>query len=372
MHESSLYETMGAGFTDAIFLLGHADGLPLNDPYPVNNMRDALNVMKNDQSSPLLRAALEVYYAGAQDIWLVAVAPMSEYQPSLDLRTNAYYLTYQARLNATYEALLPWDVTEIVVPLEAPFNSTVDFLYQLAKFCDDSFTLTGSMTLGFLGTRGALDDVMIESMINDPRLTTLGDIGKWVSIYTHDGIYSYTELPTTHTTSVVATIAAQVAQLPLNRGMTNHLLPNISSIIGAHLNKIQIQRMAEAKLNACGANLSGRRGTPFQIVSFTDNTLAPDGSDFWSLSQMRTLSQVTERIVALSYDAIGTVSYQLFQEEVHDYLTTLVADGEIREYELHFNRDVYDYNKIHVEVVITPYHGMREIILDLYVSPEAA
>ena len=370
IYESPLYQTMNVGFTDTIFLFGHADGRRLNDPYVVVSMREALRQFNNDADSPLVRAALEVYYAGARDIWLVSVAPMSEYEPSLDNRDAAYYQTYADRLQEAYDALVEWDVSEIVVPLEAPFNSSVDFLGPLAAFCQNSYVTTGAAQLGILGTRGPIDTDDVEAMIADPRIPLLGDMGKWVSIYVGDGLYRFDELPTTHNTSVATTVAAEISQLPLNRGMTYYPLRNINSMVGPRLTKDQINRLAEAKINAVGPNIRGRRGVPFQIVSYTDNTLAPDNSDFWSLTTMRLAARAMDEIRGMGKRRLGTIGYPEFQQEVYNYLTGLLTTDQIRSYDVAFNRDQYELNKVYVDLTLQPYHATREIFVSLTVGPE--
>ena len=79
---------MGFGDTARILLIGHADGLGVNDPYQVNDMQEAINLLRADSTSPLLRGLLEVYNAGARDIWLVAAAPMEEYVSNIDERLD--------------------------------------------------------------------------------------------------------------------------------------------------------------------------------------------------------------------------------------------------------------------------------------------
>lgn len=60
----------------------------MNDPYQVNDMQEAINLLRADSTSPLLRGLLEVYNAGARDIWLVAAAPMEEYVSNIDERLD--------------------------------------------------------------------------------------------------------------------------------------------------------------------------------------------------------------------------------------------------------------------------------------------
>jgi hypothetical protein len=111
IRDSFIYANMGVGATDRVFLIGHADGLSLNDPLQVADMQEAINILGADQRSPLLRALLEVFNTGGRDIWLVASAPMNEYVENYWM-TDSYqkmngvdlnfYERYYQRLETTY------------------------------------------------------------------------------------------------------------------------------------------------------------------------------------------------------------------------------------------------------------------------------
>jgi hypothetical protein len=156
MRESPLYQTMGVGLTDRVFLLGHADGLALNDPYQISSLQEAINLLGADPAQPLLRAMLEAYYGGCRDLYLVAAAPQSEYVDQLSDRLTPkfggqnFYQRYFDRLTATYDLLLQYDLLQIVVPVEASFAGTgaTDFLGQLTSFCQNAYSVTGVIPIG--------------------------------------------------------------------------------------------------------------------------------------------------------------------------------------------------------------------------------
>lgn len=409
MHESPLYGIMGAGLTDAIFLLGHADGLELNTPYQVTSIRGAMRDMNFGEStpveinwdgepvvwngetataegplgreSPLLRAMLEVYFAGARDIWLVAVAPMSEYEPDLSNRDTAYYQMYKDRLDDTYDILSKWDTPQLIVPLEAPFNSTVDFLGPLAKHCyETTFSLRDpevegylkeerQIQIGILGTRGAIEQADIDAMIQDGRLDKLGNAGRHVLIFVGDVMFNFAELQLGHTTSAAAVVAAEIAQLPLNRGMTHRILNNVITTNGADLTTEQIEALANAKLNPVGRSTLGKRGNSFQVIAFTDNTLAQRGSDYSTLPILRLTAKVSNRIKAIGMTHIGMVGEGTFKRQVDDYLMGLAETDIIRGYQLSITRAPDDLYRLIVDVVLTPYGSLRQIHVPVTVGP---
>lgn len=375
MHESSLYRRMGAGLTDRIFLLAHDSSLPLNDPYPVSSMHEAVRALDGNTQSPLLLSLMEAYYSGARDIWLVAAAPLEEYEPDLDERGPAYYETYRDRLNATYDVIKYFDAAQIVVPVDAPFNSTVDFLGPLVNYCVEAFTLSGNIHLGVMGTRGTIDDATVDAMINDPRLgfdeegiAVLGQAGKFVSVFVGDGTYHLKELPLNHTSSVAVGVAAVMSQLPLDRGMTYRKINNIINTSG-DIAQANIEKLAAARLNPVSRNLRGRRGNPFEVIAFTDNTLAWDGSDFWSLVQTRLAAVVSHEVRAMGQRRLGTIGYDIFRDEVETYLAALVTDGVIRGYDLFVRRDLVDKGRVLVDIDLEPYFGLRRIHVSNKVGP---
>lgn len=390
MRESPLYATMGVGLTDRLFLLAHhgtwsgelgdLEGpIKLNDPYPVASVQEAVDALGADTDSPLLLALMEAYYSGARDIWLVAAAPMridgatptSEYESDPTLRDAAYYETYRDRLNATYEILKYWDLAQVTVPVGAPFNSTVDFLGPLINYCTEALTLSGDIHLGIMGTTGTITSSTVDALVSDGRLEheALGQAGKFVSVFAGDGTYQLKELPFHHTSSLAVGIAAELTQLPLDRGLTYHRLRNVLHTVGPDLSHEDVNRLAEARINYVGRNVRGRRNNNFEVIPFTDNTLAWDGSDFWSLAQTRLVSAVSTQIRSLGKRRLGTIGYGLFKQDVENYLLNLATENLIRGYDLNIRRDERAPNTVLVDVELLPYFGVREIHAHISVGP---
>lgn len=410
MRESPLYRVMGVGLTDTIFLLAHhgqpdGDGdiegpIKLNDPYPVASMQEAVNDLGADTDSPLLMALMEAYYSGARDIWLVAIAPITEYEPDYTERDRAYYFRHSDRLTGhnrddipisddprnqtpyysrygtapiagAYDVLKYWDIAHITVPVEAPFNSTVDFLGPLVRYCIDGLTLSGDVHLGILGTRGPIDSATVDALVSDGRLSTdvIGQAGIFISVFVGDGTYQLKEMPTHHTSSVAVGVAAEVAQLPLDRGMTYKKVRNVINMVGPDISPEDINKLAEARLNAVGRNIRGRRNFPYEIIAFTDNTLAWDGSDYWSMLQTRLVSAISTEIRGLGMRKLGTIGFDIFKTEVEEYLIGLVDDNIIRSYEVFIRRDFVDPKMILVDVDVMPFFGVRELHINTAVGP---
>ena len=372
MFVSAPYNALGQGLTDRVFIIGHGDGLTLNDPYQVLNITDACNALNLDSNSPLVRTLLETYYGGCQDIWLVAAAPMSEYQPDPTLRDNAYYSTYYARLATTYSILTYWDSIQIMVIAEAPFYDAkgIDFATQLTTHCESSFELTGSIRLGLLGTRmgSPLSQADVDNMISDSRLGTFGSGGKFVAVIVGEGSYNFPEMPTAYTASAIGGVAANMATADLRTSMVYTRLSNMVASTGA-FTPLQLSNLAEAQLNPITVTTKGRRGTPFQVVPVTDNTLAAPGSDFWSMGQTRLVMAIVDQLVVYGKRYMGTIGYVQFQKDCIDFMNGLQSNNYLQSYTLDIGRDTVDTTSIYVTVTLTPYIDLRQITFTTTIGP---
>lgn len=411
IRESFQYRTMGFGSTSRIVLLGHADGLSLNDPYQVNDIQEAINVLEADSNSPLLRGLLEVYNAGARDIWIVAVAPMNEYievderlQLTQDLmiidggapgsydqaeipfdldggfphtimeEIYTFYQKYYDRLAAAYSVLLDYDFTEIVVPLEASFVHTggINFVDQLAGFCQNYHIRTGMMAIGVLGTRKPTtisSTQSIEEMVATAASLTSSDGSKYVIVTVGEGAVSIPQLGFTFKSSVAAQVAANISVYPLERGISYTNLSGVVNLEGNDYTTSQLDALVNAKLNPAIRSQKSKRGAPFQTVVLSDNTLASDGSDFWSLSQMRVLAKCSNTVRSLSYGWVGSTDYAGFKQAIYDYLIFLVRSNTIKDFRLNIEKDLFNRNKILVEMAITPFSGIRQVYFTVEVGP---
>jgi len=412
MRQSPQYRSMGFGNTSRILLLGHSDGLSINDPYQVNDVQEAINDLQADSTSPLVRGLLEVYNAGARDVWIMAVAPMDEYVADVDLRLDStqdlitidggapgsydqmdipfdidggfpytitvdalnFYQKYYERLEESYALLTSYDFAEIVVPLEVSFGHAggVDFAGQLVRFCEKSHASTGMAVLGVLGTRRPSTVSMVDS-INE-MVSLAGTIpastgNKYVTIAVGEGAVSMPQMSFTHKTSISAQVAANMATITLDRGIAYSKLTNIINLDGFDYTEAQLNSLVNAKLNPAVRTQKSKRGAPFQTVVLSDNTLASDGSDFWSLSQMRVVAKCSNTIRAMGYGWIGTTDFSGFKQAVFDYLSNLVKSNIIKNFQLSIDKDRSDPGKVNVNVAITPFYGIRQIYFTVEVGP---
>lgn len=387
MIESSLYKVLGVGETDRLFLVGHADGLALNDPYQVRDMQEAVNVLGAHSESPMIRALLEAYNMGARDIWIVAAAPEGEYvpfdfqDPDSRLQSHSewgglnFYERYYERLIDTYSLLRQYDYPEIIVPIDAPAydSGSVDFVQQLVDHCLDAYEATGLPRIGIIGTRmGDFSADKVQSLIDDAKFDVdYGTGGKFVMIAHGEASFNLSQLGVSHVGQIAASVGALLSRSQLNTGITYKLITNAIAPYGRELTKAEYSEMARRKINPLIRTAKGRRGTQNQLVLASDNTLASDGSDYWSVVQMRLVSKVIQEIRTLGLRYLGTIGFMQFRSDVADYMTSLVMGDQIRDYQLKIERDQTDIYRANVDISISPYYGVRELAFQIQVGPGA-
>lgn len=426
MRESPAYTNMGNGITDRIVLLGHIDGFSLCDPYLVLNLQDVINASGADTTSPLLRGLFEAYYSGGRDIWIVPVAPMEEYvaevserlvvgsgrgttewgesEGQLQIQTwfdkinemrisrgveqftaptesewnnfNFYERFYQ-RLKLAYEVLINQDISQLISPVEALFNRTgsVDFLGQLADYCEDHLTNTGAVAMGVLGTRiDVLNNninTIIEEITSDSRLDNSQENYKFVSVVFGEISVNITEMTNSYAAPASSAALGVLSNLPMSRSWIYQKIPVAVSPVGPDLTTDKITALSEKKINCITRTSRGKRGESFQTVIISDNTLGQLGTDFWSMGQTRILMHIIEKVRSLSRNYIGTVHYDGYKKSVESLMFDLYISNHIREYKLNIQRSTTDLNKLLVDVSFTPYTSLRQLTFVTEVGPGA-
>ncbi len=409
MNESPDYQILGAGTTDRIFLLGHCDGPETNSPFQVIDIQEAVNAMRADINSPLMKSMLQTYKSGARVIWVMRVAPMVEYVSDQDERllpsssvagkivtdllaqdasyvypsdlytesqwnSFSFYRRYRIRLEAAYSTLLEYDMPQIVIPIEAAFYYTgdVDFVTQLSEHCQAAFENTGAVRLGILGsklsklTSFSSDDYT--SLTNDSRFTNQGSGGKFVSLFLGECVFNFKDNITTYCGSPVHILAGLMSQSTINQGVVYRKLPNAIDMFGPDLDPVKVEELAQIGINCLVRTTVGRRGKLFEVVAATDNTLSQSGSDYWAVGHMRIIMLVVERLRSLGQRYLGSIGYNSFKQDVYDFMTSLSSSNLIRNYTLNITRSE-DLLTASVDVSITPYFGIRQIYFSTEVGP---
>lgn len=388
IQEAVDYFDLGKGLTDAICLIGHVDGLTVNDPYFVNDLQKAIDLMQADTDSPVVRAMLEAYSAGCRDIWVVAAAPMREYVDSLEDRAEEkvewgnrnFYERYAQRLLETYRILKTYDNFDLIVPLEAPFYDSldVDFFTPLADLCLSLFYNTGVPPVGIIGSRfDALSQDDIDLMLEDERIPNLHtdesliQAGKMVLVALGEGIIQNKFLNLTYKSSLNVSIAAYMASSNLLRGVMYSKLPNVLNLSGLDLRKSQVEELANKRINPAIRTAKGKRGRAFEIVMATDHTMAPEGSDYWSVIQMRIVSRIIRDLRSIGAQYIGSIDLPMLTNAVKEYFYSLRDQDYLRDYSFTVKKDENTLGNVIIEVILYPRLGVNDITFSVNVGPES-
>lgn len=382
VRQSPLYNYLNTGLTDTIMLIGHADATKMYQPYKVVDIRETINFLNADSTSPLMRAFLECYNAGCKDIWLYPAAPMNEY---VDIITNRFttgylpalgsknfYQKYYDRLTAAYSVLNDWDNFEVIVPIEAVFYDAggVDFATQLVNFCNTNFTTTGTVSIGVLGTRikDAALETAVQNMSTDTRLSGFGEPGKNVIVVVGEGLMHLPQLTTSYNASLATQVAANLATVPLTRSIAGTKLYGAISLIGPDLSSSQMDRLTQAKLNPAVRTKRGKRGFSYEVMLLTDNTLGVTGTDFWSMGQMHIVANIINKVRSIGYSAIGESDQNQFRQNIWEYLDLMQRNNYIRGFSLNIqfsNRNA----TATVDIGVNPIFGLRTIYFTCEVGP---
>lgn len=393
------YDDLNQTNMQSILLIGHADGLELNNPVKINSVQNAIDLLSGNKNSPLLRGVLDAYGAGARNIFICAAAPMSEYVLNVEDRNKAYavfngqtlktfYEKYYERLIETYNIIKQLDYIDVIVPLEASIIKTggVDFLSQLVHYCNDFHNETGYVQIGVIGSRGngisASDIELIQNskylrykyttFINTTSSTQIAsDIGRYVVPVYGEAVFSHLQIDNTYTASVAAAVAGMIVQSQLNMGLTRKRIPGALSLYGVDLNSTQLNILDSMGINTIYRGTKARRGNVYEVYLTSDYTLSNINSVFSKLPQMRLTSYVASQVKAYGYDYIGKFGYDKVVTSVTNMLSTLKKNGSIVDYEFKAEQSEQEQGLLILNINLTSSLGLKRINLSLSAGPAA-
>lgn len=394
------YKDLDSYNTGSILLLGHASNMVLNDPIKIKSIQNAIDLIGADTKSPLLRGVLDAYDAGARDIFICAVAPMSEYVSDLNERnvpysyfnindaTPAYktfYQKYYERLETTYSIIKDLDFIDIVVPLETSIIKTgsVDFLTQLTDYCETFHNITGFVQIGIIGSRtngiSASDIDLIKSNSNlVNKYTTYnykgeitGDKGRYVIPIYGEATFSHTFLNTTYVGSISAAFAGMLASADLNMGIVRKRIPGAMALFGVDFTSSEINELEEIGINTIYRGKRARRGNSFEVYISNDYTLSNLNSVFSKSPQLRLAAYIASEVRIFGDDAIGHMGYDIVSDKITTMLISLKKKQIISDFEFKITPSLVTKGNIMVEISVISSLGLRKIDLALSAGPGA-
>jgi hypothetical protein len=391
------YQDLSGTNTSTILLIGHADGLLLNNVVKINSIQEAINMLGADINSPLLRGIFDAYSCGAKEILICPAAPMSEYVSEISVRNvksdifdgpenlKSFYEKYYERLQETYAAINQLDFVDIVVPLEVSIINTgeVDFLTQLASYCSNFHDETGFVQMGIIGSRSTstvAEDV--QSMLSNSLLVNkfsifsengqlISDAGRYVIPVYGEIAFLHPQLKINYISSASAAVAGMVASNPLNRSMIRQRIPGAYAAFTGDLNQVQYNALDSIGVNIIYRGKRTSRSVPYEIYLSNEYNMANKNSVYSKVSQMKLIAAVVTYSKDIGRNALGKFGYDQLVSQFSNFLRRLKSDKAIIDFELKAFPDPQDKGKVYFDINLISALGLNSISLGLSAGPGA-
>jgi len=399
VNDRTLYDPVGNKITATVMLVGHADGIPLNEPIKISSVEEALNFLNADLRSPLLRGVLDAYGAGARDIAICATARMNEYVSdyverniSSDIfeissggQSKTFYEKYYERLEDTYSALEGVDYIDYIVPLEASIikTGTQDFIGQLSSFCARFHNLTGYVCMGVIGSisggfsQSDIDEIESNSTISN-GLTTyavnnsiLTDYGRFVIPVYGEAVFKHSQIKTSYTGSVAAAYAGVLSAMPLRMAAIKKRVPGAMYVFGSNLSDEDYGRIEAAGINSIYRGKRVRRSIPYEVYTTNEYTMANSLSTLSKTAQMRLIASVIRRVKDISSTYVGRFSRDQLEEEISLLLKQLKRTGSINDYSYNLFMSRTSRGSITIELSLLSSLNLKSIDFSISAGPVA-
>lgn len=385
--------------TNSVLLIGHSDGIELNQIIKINSIQEASNLLGANTSSPLLRGIHDAFSCGSKSIFIMAAAPMSEYVDDISQRltdmpiffsaeTNSnlnFYEKYYERLAASYDIAKGLDFIDIIVPLETSMINTgsVDFIAQLALHCYSFNETTGYVQMGIIGSKNnGTKDSDVQLLEQNTRLvnkfTTYSisgeietDIGRYVIPVYGELTFNHIGFGKSYTSSAAAAFAGMMSSTPVYNGMIRKRIPGAYSVYGSNLSADSLARLDNLGVNTVYRTRKAMRGNPYEVNISNDYTLANKNSSFTKTPQMRLVAMVITEIKAIANDGIGKNAEDKVIAQVKAMLDTLVAIRTIKDYKLQSYGSKTERGTLIFEINLVSSLGLKNINFSIITGPGA-
>ena len=384
------FEALEQYKTNSVLLIGHADGLEINNITRIRSIQEAIDLLKADFNSPLLRGVFDAYAAGARDIYICASAPMKEYVEPVSQRNSSipmygyndatpmlmtFYQRYYDRLEESYSIIKNYDYIDIIVPLETSIINTgsVDFITQLALHCQEFHNHSGYIQIGVIGSRNngilAEDIATFESntiftnkytMFN-PQNEIIGDMGRFVIPIYGELIMNHNFLNISYVSSGSATMAGLISATPVNKSLIRKKAFSVFGLSGISLNQSQVDRLDAVGVNTFIRNNRSRRGNSYQIEVTNDHTLANQNSNYRKVSLIRLASMLINEIQSLTSNTVSKFSSQKAISDVRQMLEFLKQNQIVVDYSFEAYSDSQEKGKLYFDISVVSTLGLKKL-----------
>jgi hypothetical protein len=395
-----MYDSLQPYSTNSILLLGHADGIALNDVIRISSIQEAINLLSGDRKSPLLRGIFEAYNSGARDIFICATAPMNEYVDYTGDRINSkaylsssaatptnlnFYQKYYERLEASYQIVKNYEFIDIIVPLETSIMNVgnTDFVSQLAQYCNSFHNETGFVQIGVIGSRSnGVKDSDIAILESNPifknKFTTYdnnkqisSDIGRFIIPIYGEINFDHTGFPISYAGTAAAAFAGTLSNTPVYNGMIRKRINSAYSLYGANLSGESLSRLDNLGINTVYRSRKANRGNPYEIYISNDYTLANKNSIFSKTPQIRLAAMVINEIKSIGYQSIGKFSNDKIISNVKSMLESILKAKAIRDYNFDAYADKYEKGVLVFDISLVSSLSLKNIKFSVSTGPGA-
>jgi hypothetical protein len=389
------YSSIGKSTTMTTLLIGHTDAIEPYGILKITSIQEAVNYLRADVESPLLRGVFDAYSCGARDIYIMSAGYMNEYVEGVDERNikifqddsstpNVYsfYDVYYRRLSQCYRLLRDYEFLNIIVPLETSIinTGTVNFVKQLSDHCELMQTETGEVILGVIGSRNnginQLDvdelyekDFNINSTVDNDGFV-ISDPGKYVVLVYGEAVFVHNQLQRSYISSMAAATAGMLASTRIDRGLTKARVPGAVSVHGVDLNAFQVKRLQEKGINTIVRGQRSRRAALFDVLLSSDYTQSISESYKDSVN-VRLVSVIINEIQSLGNVAVGKFGYDKIIRYVEEYMALLQQARLIINYKVDSYADRYEKGILYFNISITSSRTLRTISFNVATGKES-
>lgn len=381
----SKYSEINNLSTNSILLIGHTDALKEFSIYRPASIQDAINVLRADFDSPLLRGVFDCYAAGGRDIYIMSCGSMSEYVVEVSKRnekvfadnsatpkTYSFYELYAAKLAICYKLLLDYEFIDIIVPLETSFiqTGTVNFVNQLAEHCDTIQRSTGEVQIGIIGSRSSksreydINEIKNANFAILSETTSTGEIikdsGKYIILIYGETVFNHKQIRRSYTSSIAAAYAGSLASNRVDFGMAKKNIEPCVSIFGNELTSIQLKELEKKKVNSVFSGNRARRGLIYD-VRVTGDLTQSISENYSDISNVRLVAMIIAEIQAMGNNAIGKFATDSLVAAVDNFLKELKRNDLIRDYNFDAFADKIDKGKIYFNISVVSVRTLRSI-----------
>lgn len=296
-----------------------------------------------------------------------------------------FYQRYYERLQDTYEVVKNFEFIDIIVPLETSIINTgnVDFITQLASYCDSFHNETGFVQIGIIGSRSNgikdSDIAVLESntifknklTIYDENNQISSDIGRFIIPIYGEVSFDHTGFLSTYVGTAAAAFAGTMSNTPVYNGLIRKRINSAYSLYGVNLSSESLSRLDNLGVNTVYRNRKANRGNPYEICISNDYTLAARNSVLSKAPQMRLAAMVINEIKSLGNNVIGKFSYDRIIANVRAMLNTIVAAKAIRDYSMDAYADRLQKGVIIFDISLVSSLNLKNIKFSISTGPGA-